>query len=86
LTFRVYEEKETQRAFLEIADTGCGIPDENISKIFDPFFTTKELGKGTGLGLSMAYGIMVENQGRISVKNTGHEGTTFMLELPLAEV
>ena len=83
LTFRVYQEKETQKAYLEVADTGCGIPVEHVSKIFDPFFTTKELGKGTGLGLSMAYGIMEENQGRISVKQTGFNGTTILLELPL---
>ena len=54
-----------------------------MSKIFDPFFSTKELGKGTGLGLSMAYGIMEENHGRIFVKKTGPQGTTFALELPL---
>ena len=83
MTFRVYQEKETQKAYLEVADTGCGIPVEHVSKIFDPFFTTKELGKGTGLGLSMAYGIMEENQGRISVKQTGFNGTTILLELPL---
>ncbi|MDR3630911.1 MAG: ATP-binding protein [Desulfocapsaceae bacterium] len=83
LTFRVYQEEETQKAYLEVVDTGCGIPEEHISKIFDPFFTTKELGKGTGLGLSMAYGIMEENRGSISVKQTGSTGTTILLELPL---
>jgi two-component system NtrC family sensor kinase len=65
-----------------VTDTGSGIPPENISKIFDPFFSTKELGKGTGLGLSMAYGILEENHGRIFVKGTGPQGTTFALELP----
>jgi C4-dicarboxylate-specific signal transduction histidine kinase len=43
---------------VEFADTGCGIPEENISQVFEPFFTTKEGGKGTGLGLWICYGIM----------------------------
>ena len=82
LTLRTYEERVSGKALLEVRDTGSGIPPENISKIFDPFFSTKELGKGTGLGLSMAYGIMEENNGRIFVKETGPQGTSFILELP----
>lgn len=82
LTLTTYRNAEGHRAFIEISDTGCGIPEENLSKIFDPFFTTKELGKGTGLGLSMAYGIMQDNHGKISIKSTGPEGTTILLELP----
>ncbi len=82
LTLRTYREPGSGKVLLEVSDTGGGIPQENIPKIFDPFFTTKELGKGTGLGLSMAYGIMKENQGRISIKSTGPDGTTIRLELP----
>lgn len=83
LTLRTYRDKVKRKAYMEIADTGCGIDAENLSKIFDPFFTTKELGEGTGLGLSTAYGIIKENDGRISVKSTGCDGTTFLIELPL---
>ncbi len=83
LTLRTYRNKKAQKVYLEVSDTGCGISSENISKIFDPFFTTKELGKGTGLGLSTAYGIIKENGGHISVKETGKKGTTFLVELPL---
>jgi two-component system, NtrC family, sensor kinase len=72
-------------AYLEVSDTGCGIPEENLPRIFDPFFTTKDLGKGTGLGLSTAYGIVHENGGTIWVKETGESGTTFVLELTLYE-
>ena len=74
------------KSYLEVADTGCGIRHEDVSKIFDPFFTTKGLGKGTGLGLSMAYGIMEENQGRIWVKQTSPSGTTIALELPVVTI
>jgi len=82
LTIKTYRAPEDGKAFLEVTDTGGGIPPENLSKIFDPFFTTKEIGKGTGLGLSMAYGIMEENQGKISIESTGPDGTTIRLELP----
>ncbi|MBM9604004.1 PAS domain S-box protein [Desulfopila inferna] len=82
LTIRTYGVPRTGKAYLEVCDTGCGIPEENLSKVFDPFFTTKAPGKGTGLGLSMAYGILEENKGRISVKETGPAGTTIMMQLP----
>jgi signal transduction histidine kinase len=68
---------------LEIEDTGCGIPKENLPRIFDPFFTTKKLGEGTGLGLSTVYGLVRENMGSIEVKQTSEKGTTFRVELPL---
>jgi len=82
LTLKTYRDRENDKVFIEVADTGGGIPKENQSKVFDPFFTTKDVGKGTGLGLSMAYGILKENNGRISIKKTGPEGTTLLLELP----
>ena len=85
LTIRTYRNKEAKKVFLEISDTGGGIDKENLLKIFDPFFTTKGLDKGTGLGLSTSYGIVKENGGHISIKNTGPEGTTFLVELPLYE-
>ncbi len=83
LTFHTYRDKPLHKVFLEVSDTGSGIPEKNLTKIFDPFFTTKKLGKGTGLGLSTAYGIVKENGGDISVKETGPDGTTFLIELPL---
>ncbi len=86
LTFRTYRNKLDLQVYLEVEDTGGGIPQENLVKIFDPFFTTKEPGKGTGLGLSTSYGIVEENGGRITVKSTGPEGTTFLITLPLYQV
>ena len=71
-----------KKARLVFADTGSGIPKENLGKIFDPFFTTKSVGKGTGLGLSICYGIMHRLGGAISVKSEVGAGTEFTLELP----
>jgi len=78
-----YKEKAVGKIFLEIKDTGKGIPHENLSKIFDPFFTTKEVGKSTGLGLSIVYGLLEEHEAKISVIKTGSQGTTFIVEFPM---
>jgi len=71
--------------FLEIifSDTGCGIPEEHITKIFDPFFTTKDLNKGTGLGLAVSYGIIKKHGGDIEVKSSAGKGLTFIVRLPV---
>ena len=66
-----------------IADSGCGIPEENLQKIFNPFFTTKEVGKGTGLGLAIAQRIVQDHKGTISVESTVGKGTIFRLSFPI---
>ena len=86
ITIRTSKDKPKGKIYIEISDTGCGIPEENIPKIFDAFFTTKEEGKGTGLGLSTVKDIIEKHRGTIKVKNTGPEGTTFLMELPLIKV
>jgi len=68
---------------VSFADTGVGIPQENLSKLFEPFFSTKKKGKGVGLGLSVAYGIIQEHGGSIHVQSEEGRGTTFTIELPL---
>jgi PAS domain S-box-containing protein len=71
-------------AMVEIADTGSGIPPDQLSRIYDPFFTTKAIGKGTGLGLSITYGIVQEHGGTINCDSAIGQGTRFSLTLPLA--
>ena len=70
---------------VEIADTGKGIPAENLSRIFDPFFTTKPIGQGTGLGLSVSYSIVQKHHGRIEAISEVGKGTTFRVWLPLKQ-
>ncbi len=66
---------------IRVSDTGCGIPDDVISKIYDPFFTTKDVGKGTGLGLNVAYNIIEKHRGTIDVETEVGKGTTFIIRL-----
>jgi two-component system NtrC family sensor kinase len=86
ISIRASKDKLEGKIYVEISDTGCGIPKENIHRIFEPFFTTKEEGKGTGLGLSTVRDILEKHGGDIRVKFTCPEGTTFLIELPLVKV
>lgn len=68
--------------FVEITDTGSGIPEEKMKNMFDPFFTTKET--GTGMGLPITLRIIEEHKGSIKVKSQVGKGTTFIIILPQA--
>lgn len=68
---------------ITVADSGPGIPENQISRIFEPFFTTKEPGRGTGLGLSVCHQIVARHGGQIRVHSRAGEGTTFTVVLPV---
>lgn len=81
----VSSQKDGEGIRVDIADSGCGIPESIRGSIFNPFFTTKEVGRGTGQGLALAHSVVVEkHQGRLSFDTVPGEGTTFHLWLPLA--
>ncbi len=82
-TITIRTGREGDEVWVEIADTGKGIPVENLKKIFDPFFTTKSIGKGTGLGLSLSYGIIQRHHGRIEVQSEMGIRTSFKVWLPV---
>jgi PAS domain S-box-containing protein len=64
-----------------IADSGKGIPEDNLTRIFEPFFTTKGEGKGTGLGLSIVRNIVEQHRGTIECHSEVGTGTTFEIRL-----
>lgn len=72
---------ENDAVFINISDTGLGMPPELIGKIFDPFFTTKSEKGGVGLGLSIAHKIITDNRGKIEVASDKVRGTTFKIIL-----
>jgi signal transduction histidine kinase len=72
------------RVTVEVSDTGCGIPPENLPRIFEPFFTTKPVGVGTGLGLPVCQGIVTSLGGELTVESEPGRGTTFRISLPIA--
>jgi C4-dicarboxylate-specific signal transduction histidine kinase len=70
-------------AWIEVEDTGPGVPPEAEVKLFQPFYTTKPVGEGTGLGLSVSYDIIRSYNGRIGYRRGAAGGAVFYFELPI---
>ncbi len=76
-------QREGIYVYVEVADTGCGIPQKSRKQIFDPFFTTKFAGRG--LGLAALLGIVRSHRGAIRIESQPEVGTTFRILFPAAE-
>jgi len=72
-----------RQIMVSISDNGCGIPEEDLPRVFDPFFSTKKAEDGTGIGLSLAYWIIQDHRGRITVDSAFGSGTTVTIFLPM---
>lgn len=80
ITIKIHSNEKN--IIVDVTDTGCGIPEENMKKIFTPFFTTKKFGKGTGLGLAIIYGIIKMHKGDIKIESKINMGTMITITLP----
>jgi signal transduction histidine kinase len=70
-------------AWIEVEDSGPGVPAADEAKLFQPFYTTKPVGEGTGLGLSVSYDIIRSHGGRIGYRGAASGGAVFFFELPI---
>lgn len=83
ITIKSSMSSDGKSARIEIEDTGCGIPGDNIDRIFDPFFSTKA--NGTGLGLAVSYGIIQKHLGEIRASSKIGGGSHFTIDIPLVQ-
>ncbi|MDQ3068238.1 MAG: response regulator [Acidobacteriota bacterium] len=72
---------DSETVYLEVSDSGPGVPEHVRHRIFEPFFTTKEVGEGTGLGLSISHGIAAAHGGRLDLR-PADIGACFRVVLP----
>ena len=86
LTIRVAAQPEKKKIFIEIADTGTGIPPEILPKVMEPFYTTKPEGKGTGLGLAICRRIAQEHRGTFDITSEGIPGKGTKVRITLSSV
>ena len=81
ITIQSYVNSNRKSVGVGVADTGSGIPPDDMAKIFEPFFSSKK--NGTGLGLAVSYGIVQKHRGTIQVSSRLGEGSRFTVEIPI---
>lgn len=79
-TLTLRPRQDSDRAFVEVSDTGTGLTPEECERLFTPYYTSKA--HGTGLGLAIVQSVVSDHGGRISVRSQPGHGTTFLIELP----
>lgn len=84
IELKVYMDRAANRVFMDIADDGPGMKEDDKDKIFLPYFSTKK--DGTGLGLAIANKIVMEHRGYIRVRDNSPKGTIFTIELPIRDI
>jgi PAS domain S-box-containing protein len=86
ITARGLRQGDDEFVTMEFLDNGVGIAQEDLDRVFDPFFTTRRESGGTGLGLSLAFGIVQEYGGTISLDSRKGEFARFVVQIPAAGV
>ncbi|MDA8157352.1 MAG: ATP-binding protein [Actinomycetota bacterium] len=81
ISVKISVDEAAGKLFIEVADTGTGIPEEDREKLFEPYFSTKK--DGTGLGLAIVHKIISEHNGHIRVSENTPRGSVFTIELPV---
>jgi two-component system, cell cycle sensor histidine kinase and response regulator CckA len=82
-TLRIKADRYLNQVYVQVEDSGCGIPVSLQKRIFEPFFTTRaELG-ASGLGLATVRQIMHNHAGRVTVDSKPNQGSNFILEFPV---
>lgn len=83
ITIKVNYDEKQKRIIVEVADTGCGIPDKDKDKLFQPYFSKRK--GGTGLGLAIVNKIVSDHDGTIRVADNQPKGAVFIIEIPHRE-
>lgn len=81
-TLRTFASREREKVQLAIEDSGCGIPEDRLSRVFNLFYSTKKAGEGTGLGMWMTYELVKKYRGHIEIASQVGVGTTVTILIP----